>query len=78
MFGPPGSGKGTYASRLSAELSVPHISTGDLVREAIGNQTDTGKRNPKVTAKSLRRKKLSTTVKYIKKTNHRVIPKDFF
>ena len=44
MFGPPGSGKGTYASRLSARLSIPHISTGDLVREEIKNQTETGKR----------------------------------
>jgi adenylate kinase len=44
IFGPPGSGKGTYASRLSAELSVPHISTGDLVRDEIKNQTETGRR----------------------------------
>ena len=44
MFGPPGSGKGTYASRLSTELSIPHISTGDLVRDEIKNQTELGKR----------------------------------
>jgi len=44
MFGPPGSGKGTYASRLSAKLNIPHISTGDLVREEIKNQTELGKR----------------------------------
>ena len=44
MFGPPGSGKGTYASRLSAKLSIPHISTGDLVREEIKNQTEMGRR----------------------------------
>jgi adenylate kinase len=44
MFGPPGSGKGTYASRLSVELSIPHISTGDLVRDEIKNQTKIGKR----------------------------------
>ena len=44
MFGPPGSGKGTYASRLSTILHVPHISTGDLVREEIKNQTETGRR----------------------------------
>jgi adenylate kinase len=43
MFGPPGSGKGTYASRLSEELTIPHISTGELVREEIKNQTATGK-----------------------------------
>jgi adenylate kinase len=44
MFGPPGSGKGTYASRLSTKLNTPHISTGDLVRAEIKNQTDMGKR----------------------------------
>jgi adenylate kinase len=43
MFGPPGSGKGTYASRLSAKLNAPHISTGDLVRDEIKNQTQMGK-----------------------------------
>jgi adenylate kinase len=44
MFGPPGSGKGTYASRLSAKLKIPHISTGDLVRDEIKNQSEMGKR----------------------------------
>ena len=44
MFGPPGSGKGTYASRLSVKLNAPHISTGDLVRDEIKKQTDLGKR----------------------------------
>ena len=43
MFGPPGSGKGTYASRLSKELTMPHISTGDLVRDEIASQTEIGK-----------------------------------
>ena len=44
MFGPPGSGKGTYASRISTKLHTPHISTGDLVREEVKNQTEIGKR----------------------------------
>jgi len=43
IFGPPGSGKGTYASRLTKKLGIPHISTGDLVREEIRNQTPLGK-----------------------------------
>lgn len=43
IFGPPGSGKGTYASRLVNKLGVPHISTGDLVREEIRNKTPLGK-----------------------------------
>jgi len=43
IFGPPGSGKGTYASRLTKKLGVPHISTGDLVREEIRKNTPLGK-----------------------------------
>lgn len=42
IFGPPGSGKGTYASRLQKRLGIAHISTGDLVREEIRNQTTLG------------------------------------
>jgi len=53
MFGPPGSGKGTYASRLSAELSIPHISTGDLVRDEIKNLTEMGKRINDYSARGL-------------------------
>lgn len=33
-MGPPGSGKGTYASRIAAKLKIPHISTGDILRGA--------------------------------------------
>jgi adenylate kinase len=43
MFGPPGSGKGTYASRLNEVLHLPHISTGDLVRQEIKDGTKIGK-----------------------------------
>lgn len=42
LFGPPGAGKGTQAEVLSERLSIPHISTGDLFRSNIGNQTELG------------------------------------
>lgn len=43
IFGPPGSGKGTYASIMTKRLGISHISTGDLVREEIQNQTSLGR-----------------------------------
>ena len=42
FLGPPGAGKGTQAVGVSAHLGVPHISTGDMFRMAIHNQTPTG------------------------------------
>jgi adenylate kinase len=43
LMGPPGSGKGTQAVRISKELGLPHISTGDLFRENISKSTPIGK-----------------------------------
>jgi adenylate kinase family enzyme len=43
LFGPPGAGKGTQAARLVELLKVPHISTGDMFRYHIKNNTDLGK-----------------------------------
>ncbi|CUU64915.1 adenylate kinase [Corynebacterium variabile] len=43
LLGPPGAGKGTQAAILADALQVPHISTGDLVRENIGKETELGK-----------------------------------
>ncbi|WPM32406.1 adenylate kinase [Hydrogenobacter sp. T-2] len=42
FLGPPGSGKGTQAKKLSQELNLSHISTGDLLREAVKKQTPLG------------------------------------
>ena len=42
FLGPPGAGKGTQATGVSSHLRVPHISTGDMFRSAIKNQTPTG------------------------------------
>ncbi len=44
LIGPPGAGKGTQASRLSDSLGVPHLSAGDLLREAVRNETEAGRR----------------------------------
>lgn len=43
LLGPPGSGKGTQAVQLSKTLQIPHISTGDLLREHIKKETPLGK-----------------------------------
>ena len=44
FLGPPGAGKGTVAVKVSAEKNIPHISTGDLFRKAIKDQTELGKK----------------------------------
>lgn len=43
IMGPPGAGKGTQSEKIVAELNIPHISTGDMFREAIRNETKLGK-----------------------------------
>ncbi len=42
LLGPPGAGKGTIAAIVRDELAIPHISTGDLFRAAIKNETALG------------------------------------
>lgn len=42
MLGPPGAGKGTQAERISRTRQLPKISTGDILREAVHNQTPLG------------------------------------
>jgi adenylate kinase len=43
LFGPPGAGKGTQAKKLVDLLHIPHISTGDMFRHHIKNNTELGK-----------------------------------
>ncbi|MGE2715719.1 adenylate kinase [Mycolicibacterium litorale] len=42
LLGPPGAGKGTQAAKLADKLGIPHISTGDLFRDNITNETELG------------------------------------
>jgi adenylate kinase len=42
LFGPPGSGKGTQSESIIAEFGLKHLSTGNLLREEIGNSTTLG------------------------------------
>jgi adenylate kinase len=42
LLGPPGAGKGTQAQIVSARLGLPHISSGDIFRENLKNQTELG------------------------------------
>ena len=43
LLGPPGAGKGTQAKILAEKFSLPHISSGDIFRENIKNDTELGK-----------------------------------
>ncbi len=43
MLGPPGAGKGTQANRLAKSQGIPHISTGDILREAVQSETELGR-----------------------------------
>jgi adenylate kinase len=42
FIGPPGSGKGTQAKRLASRFEIPHISTGDMLREAVADGSPLG------------------------------------
>jgi len=43
FLGPPGSGKGTYASMMAPEMKIPHISTGDIFRDEVAKKTALGR-----------------------------------
>lgn len=44
LFGPPGAGKGTQAEKLINYFQIPHLSTGEIFRENIKNETPLGKK----------------------------------
>ncbi len=48
LLGPPGAGKGTQAEILSGKFGIPHISTGNILREAVKQQTLEGLRAKKI------------------------------
>ena len=42
LFGPPGCGKGTQAGIIAKDIEIPHLSTGDMLRDAVKSKTETG------------------------------------
>lgn len=50
ILGPPGAGKGTQAARIAEHFGIPAISTGDIFRANIKNQTELGKQVQEITA----------------------------
>ena len=51
LLGPPGSGKGTQANFIQNKLSIPHLSTGDILRQSVKNETDLGNKVKNIMAK---------------------------
>ena len=44
LFGPPGAGKGTQGQRLSADFGLPYVATGDMLRAAVAEETELGRK----------------------------------
>ena len=44
LLGPPGGGKGTQAKKIVEKYGIPHIATGDILREAVAKGTELGKK----------------------------------
>jgi adenylate kinase len=54
ILGPPGAGKGTQAARIAERFGIPAISTGDIFRANIKNQTELGSRSRRSWRRGLR------------------------
>ena len=50
-MGPPGAGKGTQATRIARRFSIPHLSTGDILRAAVASGTPLGLRAKNIMAR---------------------------
>merc|ERR1719446_509846 len=50
LFGAPGAGKGTQGPKITEELGIPQLSTGDMLREAVAAGTEVGKKAQAVMA----------------------------
>ncbi|ACR80562.1 MULTISPECIES: adenylate kinase [Kosmotoga] len=53
LLGPPGAGKGTQAKKIAMRYGIPHISTGDMLREAVAAGTELGKKVKEIIEKGL-------------------------
>ena len=53
IFGPPGAGKGTQSEKIIEKYKLAHISTGDMFRMHISNDTDLGKKVKQILADGL-------------------------
>ena len=62
LMGLPGAGKGTQASEIVKKFPIPHISTGDMFRKAIKDETDLGKEAKSYMAVSYTHLTLPTTL----------------
>jgi len=72
MLGPPGSGKGTHAVKIAQHFSLPHISTGDILRDNVARKTELGRKAKGYMDKGL----LVPDDLVVEMTRHRLAQKD--